>query len=700
MFSIDADAVDAGGYVRFPAITNIDTGGTNFSNNASVAFCIGNKGEDGATGPQGTQGIQGEQGVTGAAGANGTDGVTGPQGIQGIQGDTGVTGPQGIQGIQGVDGVTGPQGIQGIQGDTGVTGPQGIQGIQGPTGAAGADGTDGVTGPQGIQGIQGVDGVTGPQGTQGIQGVDGVTGPQGIQGIQGVDGVTGPAGTNGTDGVTGPQGIQGDSVTGPQGIQGIDGPTGPIGPSGATGPALSTVEERFSGYDTTGGTDVTSGWTDIPLDTEHEKTSGIAHTASSAEVTVNQDGTYHIAGQATCNQTTGSSRSQVQMRLMLDTGGGYAEVGGTRRSMYSRNNTEAENSGAFAIILSLVSGYKVKLQAQRSSGSGTILLLADGSALTLMTTVGQGPQGVQGPVGSGSNVSFANASVNIANTPHDTFNLIKANLADYASLADGGAGEADFTIDQIGSGGADDIANDAVVNQHIGPLAVDTTEIAADAVTNAKLNNMAEGTIKGRVSSGSGNPEDLTAAQAASIIEPELFIPKEFYADQFDFPVNSNYAVSEPAPMATDSNNAALKVCLFDDTTEEGVAFPTKIPPTATGFDIRIVSRAETLPSPPSGPTGPTGPTGAAESVAPKLYARSIPDNDLVSTWASTSLADIDIPNSERFVYDEENVLLSTLSLTAGEEVQFEFTRDTGGAGDTLVGDWALYKLEIQWTYA
>ena len=42
--------------------------------------------------------------------------------------------------------------------------------------------------------------------------------------------------------------------------------------------------------------------------------------------------------------------------------------------------------------------------------------------------------------------------------------------------------------------------------------------IAANAVTNAKLNTMAQNTIKGRVSSGTGDPEDLTASQTKTVL--------------------------------------------------------------------------------------------------------------------------------------------------------------------------------------
>jgi Repeat of unknown function (DUF5907) len=44
------------------------------------------------------------------------------------------------------------------------------------------------------------------------------------------------------------------------------------------------------------------------------------------------------------------------------------------------------------------------------------------------------------------------------------------------------------------------------------------TTIAADAVTNTKLANMSNSTLKGRYSAGTGDPEDVTASQARAII--------------------------------------------------------------------------------------------------------------------------------------------------------------------------------------
>jgi hypothetical protein len=70
LFSIDADAVAAAGYVRFPTITNIDSGFDFSGQNVQVSVCIGVAGDVGTTGPTG---------LTGETGATGDTGAIGPQ---------------------------------------------------------------------------------------------------------------------------------------------------------------------------------------------------------------------------------------------------------------------------------------------------------------------------------------------------------------------------------------------------------------------------------------------------------------------------------------------------------------------------------------------------------------------------------------------------------------------------------------------
>ena len=48
---------------------------------------------------------------------------------------------------------------------------------------------------------------------------------------------------------------------------------------------------------------------------------------------------------------------------------------------------------------------------------------------------------------------------------------------------------------------------------------IGTSDLADDSVTNAKLANMAQDTIKGRATAGTGDPEDLTPAQARTLLD-------------------------------------------------------------------------------------------------------------------------------------------------------------------------------------
>lgn len=160
-----------------------------------------------------------------------------------------------------------------------------------------------------------------------------------------------------------------------------------------------------------------------------------------------------------------------------------------------------------------------------------------------------------------------------------------------------------------------------------------------------------------------------------------------FFAEQFRYPIVSDWGVNAFAPLAADSNNAALIVRLFDDTTEEGVGYALHIPEDATQMTLQIVSRAETAP-------------GSSQGVVPKLYFRQIPDGSSIGSWDSEVYTAITIPTSENFVYDSETKTLSSIGsgINANEYYQFELTRDTSSGSDTLSGDWTLLSLRISFS--
>jgi len=181
------------------------------------------------------------------------------------------------------------------------------------------------------------------------------------------------------------------------GVPGGVGPQGPVGADGQDGVlTISGSADFFNGYDSAGTTQLGTSYTDIPL-TQGYTTSAFSH--SGAEVTIQQDNTYVIIGRFTVAQPTTTSRSEAQMRLVVDTGSGYTEVPGTLGQCYSRNNTQDATTAMAQVVLDLEDGDKIKLQAQENSG-GTLFGAQNGSGLMLFTTAGQaGPQGTKGDQG-------------------------------------------------------------------------------------------------------------------------------------------------------------------------------------------------------------------------------------------------------------------------------------------------------------
>lgn len=166
-----------------------------------------------------------------------------------------------------------------------------------------------------------------------------------------------------------------------------------------------------------------------------------------------------------------------------------------------------------------------------------------------------------------------------------------------------------------------------------------------------------------------------------------LIMSHQLYADQVESPVNADWAVNALAPASADSNNAGLTVRSFDDTDEEGIGFTLLVPPNASSVVVTLVSRAEVAP-------------GAPAAVVPRLYSRNAPDAAPVTAWSTgTDMTPVDLPTTEEFQYDDEEIALATLGLSAGQIAQFELTRNAGAGGDTLAGDWDLLLVRIEFVW-
>lgn len=204
-----------------------------------------------------------------------------------------------------------------------------------------------------------------------------------VEEIPGETGPTGPAGATGT-GETGPTGLTGPSET------------GPTGPTGQTG---TGSDAAFDAYDNVGGTNITSGFTDLPLGARNTYDSSVfTHTLGNATVTIGKTGRYRIVARVSITQNGGNSRSDAETRILLN----GAEVAGSRGYIYSRNNNQGDGTATIVKVLDLTAGDAIRVQAQRLSGGGTLFYLINGSSLTIefAETAGIiGPTGETGPAG-------------------------------------------------------------------------------------------------------------------------------------------------------------------------------------------------------------------------------------------------------------------------------------------------------------
>lgn len=134
-------------------------------------------------------------------------------------------------------------------------------------------------------------------------------------------------------------------------------------------------------------------------------------------------------------------------------------------------------------------------------------------------------------------------------------------------------------VTKAAGGTALTIANDAVV----------TAKILNDAVTNPKLANMATGTIKGRSTAGTGDPEDLSAAQVKSLL---AIVPGDVAG--FDTQVRTSRLDQMAAPNAALSMNGQKLTAVGTPTADTDAANKAYVDATVQGMDWKGSVRVAT----------------------------------------------------------------------------------------------------------
>jgi hypothetical protein len=116
-----------------------------------------------------------------------------------------------------------------------------------------------------------------------------------------------------------------------------------------------------------------------------------------------------------------------------------------------------------------------------------------------------------------------------------------------------------------------------------------TVTVANDAITNAKLANMATATIKGRASAGTGDPEDLTASDVKTL----LAIVHTDLSD-FDTGVQQNRLDQMAAPTSAVSMNSQKLTNVATPTDANDAANKAYVDAARSGLDVKASVRAAT----------------------------------------------------------------------------------------------------------
>ena len=118
----------------------------------------------------------------------------------------------------------------------------------------------------------------------------------------------------------------------------------------------------------------TGTYLNIPMDTQRFiDTDSFSHTTGNAEVTIEVTGRYIVFAHMSTDVTAGAARSTSQMKLQINTGGGFADLLGAQGFMYNRISTAGKDSCDATIMLNISAGDRIKMLAQRLAGTDTVV---------------------------------------------------------------------------------------------------------------------------------------------------------------------------------------------------------------------------------------------------------------------------------------------------------------------------------------
>lgn len=143
---------------------------------------------------------------------------------------------------------------------------------------------------------------------------------------------------------------------------------------------------KFVDIYNTGTQVINSSYTDITYDTQRIINGIYTHTGGTAPITVGETGKYIIFAKAALNNTNVNvnNNTSTQMRILLDTGGGYSAISGHLSSTVNVFNTAGKSTLGLVLTLSLSAGSSLKIQIIKLYSGSTVQTLANSTSFSII----------------------------------------------------------------------------------------------------------------------------------------------------------------------------------------------------------------------------------------------------------------------------------------------------------------------------
>jgi len=127
-----------------------------------------------------------------------------------------------------------------------------------------------------------------------------------------------------------------------------------------------------------------STYVTVDFDTNRQNSDTAVFSESAGEVTIAKAGVYMLSYEVTLGNKS-SSRTEGLIRMSRKpSGGSYSEIAGSLSATYNRNSSTDVTTGSASVMFTVTAGDVFKVEAKRNSGSGGLVVFANGCRFNIM----------------------------------------------------------------------------------------------------------------------------------------------------------------------------------------------------------------------------------------------------------------------------------------------------------------------------